>query len=148
MPGLAAKDRIDIQITVAALDPSVEGAMESIGYRNWTEYGRDHAPPGFEGSGNEWAKWLFAAPQEQRPTNTHMRIAGRANQRYALLFRDFLRAHADYAEAYARLKRALADGLADPATYPDVKDPAVDLIYLAAEKWATSSRWEPGPSDA
>ena len=32
--------------------------------------------------------------------------------------------------------------------YAEIKDPAVDLIYLAAEEWATSIRWEPGPSDA
>lgn len=27
-------------------------------------------------------------------------------------------------------------------------NPAVDLIYLAAEDWAMASRWQPGPSDA
>jgi hypothetical protein len=32
--------------------------------------------------------------------------------------------------------------------YPEVKDPAVDLIYLAAEEWASSIDWEPGSSDA
>lgn len=49
--------------------------------------------------------------------------------------------------AYAELKRRLAANLADPRTYPDVKDPAVDLIYLAAEEWAAATGWEPGPSD-
>jgi GrpB-like predicted nucleotidyltransferase (UPF0157 family) len=78
----------------------------------------------------------FHPPANQRRTNTHVRVPGRANQRYPLLFRDYLRAHPQTAEAYARLKRALAEHLADPFMYPDVKDPAVDLIYLAAEKWA------------
>jgi hypothetical protein len=32
--------------------------------------------------------------------------------------------------------------------YPDVKDPAVDLIYYAAEEWAIAHHWQPGPSDA
>ena len=63
-----------------------------------------------------------------------MRVQGRANQRYALLFRDYLRAHPATAEAYAELKRRLAQHLADPRMYPEVKDPAVDLIYLAAEE--------------
>jgi GrpB-like predicted nucleotidyltransferase (UPF0157 family) len=78
----------------------------------------------------------------------HIRVQGAANQRYALLFRDYLRAHADSAQAYAELKRRLAQHLGDPKTYPDVKDPAVDLIYLAAEAWAVATGWQPGPPDA
>jgi len=76
-----------------------------------------------------------------------VRVQGRANQRYALLFRDYLRANPATAAAYAELKRRLAQHLADPDTYPDVKDPAVDLIYLAAEAWASSTHWQTGPSD-
>jgi GrpB-like predicted nucleotidyltransferase (UPF0157 family) len=78
----------------------------------------------------------------QRPTNTHVRIAGRANQRYPLLFRDFLRAHPSYAKSYGELKKRLAANLANSRTYPDVKDPAVDLIYHAAENWATRICWQ------
>lgn len=89
----------------------------------------------------------FHPPANQRRTNTHVRVPGRANQRYPLLFRDYLRAHPQTAEAYARLKRMLAEHLADPFMYPDVKDPAVDLIYLAAEKWAEQTNWQPGESD-
>ena len=32
--------------------------------------------------------------------------------------------------------------------YPDVKDPAVDLIYLAAEDWARVTGWKISPPDA
>jgi GrpB-like predicted nucleotidyltransferase (UPF0157 family) len=65
-----------------------------------------------------------------------------------LLFRDYLRAHPATAAAYAGLKRRLASSLDDPEDYPDVKDPAVDLIYPAAEEWAGAIDWGPGPSDA
>ena len=82
------------------------------------------------------------------PTHTHVRIMGRANQRYPLLFRDYLRTPPATADSYAELKRRLAANLADPQTYPEVKDPAVDLIYWAAEEWATATHWQPGPSDA
>ena len=91
---------------------------------------------------------MFKPPPGQRPTNLHVRIAGRANQRYALLFRDYLRTHLTAAQAYVELKRRLAQNLADPDTYPDVKDPAVDLIYFAAEDWAATTLWQPSPSDA
>ena len=75
-------------------------------------------------------------------------MQGRANQRYPLLFRDYLRNHRPTADAYAELKRRLAQYLADPEIYPFVKDPAVDLIYFAAKDWATVSHWQPGPPDA
>jgi GrpB-like predicted nucleotidyltransferase (UPF0157 family) len=70
------------------------------------------------------------------------------NQMYPLLFRDYLRTHRATAEAYAELKRRLAENLVDNDTYSDVKDPAVDLIYLAAEEWAAAVGWMVGESDA
>jgi GrpB-like predicted nucleotidyltransferase (UPF0157 family) len=148
VPGLSAKDVIDIQITVAALDETLIAAMTAIGYTLPEGIWRDHRPPGLTGPESDWQKLLFHEPPDQRPTNTHVRVQGRANQRYALLFRDYLRAHPATAQAYAELKRRLAAHLADPRTYPEVKDPAVDLIYFAAEDWAKAVRWQPGPSDA
>ena len=147
VPGLSAKDIIDIQITVAALDDRVRSAMATLGYTP-LEGWRDHRPPHVLGPETEWDKLLFLPPPGQRRTHTHVRVQGRANQRYALLFRDYLRAHPATAEAYAELKRRLAQYLADPETYPYVKDPAVDLIYLAAEDWAAATNWQAGPSDA
>jgi len=148
VPGLAAKDVIDVQVTVAALDaatvPALTAAMEGIGYRLPEGEMRDHRPPGAAGPDTDWAKLFFRAPEGQRRTHTHVRALGRPNQRYPLLFRDYLRAHPATAAAYAELKRRLAAGLADPASYPDVKDPAVDLIYLAAEEWAAAVGWEGG----
>jgi len=148
IPGLAAKDVIDIQITVAALNEDCYLAMKALGY-TWVEtILRDHHPPNVVGGDLDWEKWYFRPLSHQRRTNTHMRVQGHLNQRYSLLFRDYLRTHPATAEAYAELKRCLAQNLADPETYPDVKDPAVDLIYLAAEEWATSVQWKPGESDA
>ncbi len=91
---------------------------------------------------------FFFPPPGQRRTHTHIRIQGNANQRYALLFRDYLRENPYTAQTYAELKRRLTQYLADPQMYPDVKDPAVDLIYFAAEIWAETTHWHPGKSDA
>ncbi len=147
VPGLPAKDIIDIQITVSALNPDVIYAMEKLGYKLPDGIYQDHVPPGGKQDPIEWEKLYFRAPAGQRSTHTHVRVQGRANQRYPLLFRDFLRCHPQTAEAYARLKRMLAEQLADPEMYPEVKDPAVDLIYLAAEEWAEKTGWQPGESD-
>lgn len=148
VPGLAAKDIIDVQITVAALNQPLIRAMNDLGYTLPEGVWRDHPPPNFVGPDSEWEKLLFRPPAGQRRTNTHVRVQGRANQRYALLFRDYLRTHADTAAAYAELKHRLAQHLADPQTYPEVKDPAIDLIYFAAEAWAEGTNWKVGSSDA
>jgi GrpB-like predicted nucleotidyltransferase (UPF0157 family) len=150
VPGLAAKDRIDVQIAVEGFDRFDElGArIEGLGYAPRPHIVGDHRPPGWQGSESEWAKRFFTTPPEQRAANVHVRILGRANQRYALLFRDYLRTHPRSAAAYAELKRRLSSNLADPTTYPEVKDPACDLIIVAAEDWAAVMGWKPGPSDA
>lgn len=148
VPGLDAKDVIDLQISVAALDQKVVAGMKALGYVQPEGIWRDHRPPNGPEADEEWSKLLFVQPPGQRRINAHVRVLGRANQRYPLLFRDYLRLHPATAAAYAQLKRRLAENLADWNAYPDVKDPAVDLIYFAAEEWAEATGWQPGPSDA
>jgi GrpB-like predicted nucleotidyltransferase (UPF0157 family) len=148
VPGLAAKDVIDIQITVVALDLPVKQSLESLGYQKVEGIRHDHCPPTLKNSPLAWKKWFFNPPEGQRRTNIHVRVQGRPNQRYPLLFRDYLMAHPATANAYALLKRRLVTYLADTSMYPEVKDPAVDLIYFAAEDWAAVTGWQPGESDA
>ncbi len=146
--GLAAKNIIDIQITAQALDAPIEHALQSLGYSRIELITSDHVPPGSALSAEDWIKWIFKPPPGQRPTNLHVRLAGRANQRYALLFRDYLRAHPPIAQAYAQVKAALARYHPDDAeAYYDVKDPVCDIIMGGAEDWAASSQWETGPTD-
>jgi len=78
-----------------------------------------------------------------RPINLHVRRAGSANGRYALLFRDYLRAHPLASGAYAQVKMALAEhGPTDWDLYYDVKDPVCDIIMAGAEDWAASINWK------
>jgi GrpB-like predicted nucleotidyltransferase (UPF0157 family) len=146
VPGLAAKDVIDIQITVPALDPRLITVLQGLGYLWRSEITCDHHPPGVSGEDADWEKWYFTSPPGLPAVHLHVRVHGRANQRYPLLFRDYLRAHPATAAAYAELKRRLARHLADPEMYSEVKDPAVDLIYLAAEEWAAVIGWQPADS--
>lgn len=143
VPGLAAKDIIDIQITVETLDLAVEAALNQVGYQRVTHITHDHLPPGSESSADHWAKWVFKPIAPQRPVNVHVRLTGRANQRYALLFRDYLRAHPAIAQAYADVKLALAKHHPDDVeAYYEVKDPVCDIIISGAELWATTTQWE------
>jgi GrpB-like predicted nucleotidyltransferase (UPF0157 family) len=147
VPGLAAKDIIDILVTVAQLAPAVEAAFNTVGFQRNTDIDHDHQPPGERLPAGSWSKWLFKPPADLRPVNVHVRLSGHPNQRYALLFRDYFRSHPATAQSYAELKLRLAQNLADPQTYPDMKDPAVDLIFFAAEDWVASTGWQPGPPD-
>jgi GrpB-like predicted nucleotidyltransferase (UPF0157 family) len=151
VPGLPAKDVIDIQVTVASLEPAepIREGLARTGFVLRDDIGDDHRPPGEEGPEEDWLKrFAREAPGEKR-THIHLRRQGRRNQRYALLFRDYLRAHPLMAEAYARLKVQIAHFHHDDRdAYVEIKDPAVDLIALPAEEWAERTGWQPGPSDA
>lgn len=144
VPGLPAKDIIDIQISVAALDQRIISALKRLGYPLREGIWHDDRPPGAPELASEWDKLLFHEPPGGRRMNIHARVPGRANWRFALLFRDYLRRHPDAAASYAELKRLLAEHLADMRTYPDVKEPAVHLISQAAEAWAAATGWQPG----
>jgi GrpB-like predicted nucleotidyltransferase (UPF0157 family) len=149
VPGLCAKDVVDIQLTVARLAPGIAQQLSALGFERCPDIQGDHVPPGCDGSAAGWAKFFFVQPAGERRINLHVREAGCLNQRYALLFRDYLRAHPSTAAAYGELKRRLAAALADDDCYPDVKDPAVDLIWFAAEAWAARTAWSidpPGPA--
>lgn len=160
IPGMDAKDIIDIQVTVKHLDNAVLAAFRSIGYIK-KNHMRDHIPPLEKLHSKltayadlqspawdpDWEKWYFSTPEGQQHAHIHVRVEGRPNQRYPLLFRDYLRNHPASARAYSEFKHRLSIELRDPDTYPDVKDPVVDLIYLAAEEWAERQDWQPGPPD-
>ena len=148
VPGLAAKDVIDIQVTAARLSEPVALALKSAGYTRLEHIDRDHTPPGSTLADEQWRKWFFKATVEPRPVNLHVRVAGRANQRYPLLFRDYLRAHPAAALGYAQAKIALARLHANNVeAYYDVKDPVCDIVIVAAESWASAIGWSAGESD-
>jgi GrpB-like predicted nucleotidyltransferase (UPF0157 family) len=148
VPGLCAKDVLDIQVSVHTLDPAVAKKLSKLGFRSRSGVWVDHRPPEASGPDEDWQKLLFSEPINERRINLHVRVVGRPNQRYPLLFRDYLIAHPQMAAAYGALKRRLAAGLRNDADYAVVKDPAVDLIYLAAESWSKCVVWQPGVSDA
>lgn len=145
VPGLHAKDVIDVQVTVVSLDDAALVADAGFELR---DFDRDRRPPWFEGPDDDWRK-RYAREREGRRVHVHVRAAGRANQRYALLFRDYLRASPHAAKAYEEAKRVLAEMAPDRASYVDAKDRFLfDLVMLGAEQWAAATNWEPGLSDA
>jgi GrpB-like predicted nucleotidyltransferase (UPF0157 family) len=146
--GLAAKDRIDVQVGVGRLAMLDEAVMllAAAGYASRPISG-DHVPPGGSTDPADWQKRFLNERPGDRPANIHVRVVGAPNHRYALLFRDYLRTHDRTAAAYGTLKRRLGAIAAETSTYAEAKDPACDLIILAAEDWTLATGWSPGPTD-
>ncbi len=138
VPGLDAKPVLDIQVSVASLEPSEPFAvpLEQLGY----VFGRDNP---------ELTKRYFREPPGTVRTHVHVRKAGSFSQQLPLLFRDYLRADPDTAKQYAELKRSLATTYRDDrAGYTDAKSDFIWAALRRADDWAQSIGWEAGPSDA
>jgi GrpB-like predicted nucleotidyltransferase (UPF0157 family) len=146
IPGMAAKDVLDLQVAVTSLEDAArhfDEPLGSLGFRR-TPYERDHVPAGWPGDGQEWVKRLWVRRKHpDGDVNLHVRLAGSPNERLALLFRDWFRAHPEAVPAYAAFKRSLAAAVPDIATYSNVKDPVVDLVITVAGTWATATGWHP-----
>lgn len=149
VPGLAAKDILDIQVTAERLSHNLESAMNLAGFQRLANIIQDHVPPGKEANTHEWEKWFFQPASAGRRVNVHVRLPGRANHRYAILFRDYLRAFPSIAQAYGQVKEAIIKyhPEQDMEAYYDIKDPVCDIIHAGAEQWAASTNWQAGPSD-
>lgn len=136
VPGLAAKDVIDIQLTVAdLLDPEIPKRLKQGGYTRFTAEFTDSFV-GMADDSPELQKRMARQKEGQRRIHIHIREKGRFNQRYPLLFRDYLRASEVTRNAYALLKERLAQLFPDSSEgYYFIKDPLMDLMYEAAEQW-------------
>ena len=149
--GLAAKSIIDIQVTVEVLEAvsEVSSRVVAAGFIHRAEIDRDRPPPWEADTFAEWRKAYFRTV-DGAPVRAHLHVRehARRNQRYALLFRDYLRANPRAREAYGKFKLQLSEvvgHLSQPGgtgPYLDLKDPMLDLIADAAETWAASHGWE------
>jgi len=143
VPGLDAKDVVDVQVTVASLDvadelaeallaagyPRVDGVTDDVAHTDDTAV---------------WRKRLHASGDPGRPTNVHLRVDGWPNQRFALLFRDWLIADADVRAEYLAVKRAAAaDGPETTDDYAEAKEPWLVDAYRRAGEWADATDWRP-----
>lgn len=145
VPGLAAKDIIDIQVTVDDLAQVDLAAFERVGFRHRPGL-IDHCPPGLELAESELKKLFYKSTG--RAANVHIREKGRFNQRFPLLCRDFLRDHPTAAGAYALIKQRLAQRFpTDQDAYYDIKDPVFDIIMEGAHEWAKVIGWSEPPGD-
>jgi GrpB-like predicted nucleotidyltransferase (UPF0157 family) len=146
IPGMDAKDVIDIQVSVADLknaQAQFDKPLRALGFER-LPYDQDHVPAGRTDDPASWAKrFWWRRDHANGDVNLHVRVVGSPNERLALLFRDWMRAHPEAVAAYAATKRSLAAAIPDLDSYSDVKDPIVDLVMVVAETWASDTGWRP-----
>ena len=144
VPGLVAKDVIDLQVGVAALaeadDAEVVAELTRRGFARVAEIRGDNPHPA-EGDPSRWAKRFHASMDPGRAVNVHVREIGSPGWVFALQFRDWLRAEPEERARYATLKRTLAAREPDTAAYAAAKEPWFGEAYPRVEDWARRTGW-------
>lgn len=133
VPGLDARDIIDVQVTVASMD-SADELAEDLLRAGYPRVGPIRADRCFDGSNALWGKRFHASADPGRPTHVHIRADGEPNQRFALLFVDWLNANPGVRADYLAVKRS-ADNEALGGWFDDA--------YPRAWAWARQTGWSP-----
>jgi dephospho-CoA kinase len=142
VPGLVAKDVIDLQIGVADLleadRPAFIDAMAAAGFPrspgHWWDSGAD---------GKEWPKRVHGNADPARVTHIHVREHGSDGWVWALRFRDWMRADAGARESYERFKHELSGRLTRTADYAAAKEPWFATAHGEALSWSARTGWRP-----
>ena len=138
VPGLDAKDVIDIQVTVESLDAADELAepLADVGYPRIEQITTDTP---HEGDPALWRKRIHGAADPGRPACVHLRVDGSPNQQFALLFTDWLKASPAVREEYLAIKRKALEA----PHYTEAKEPWFAEAYGLAREWAGATGWRP-----
>jgi GrpB-like predicted nucleotidyltransferase (UPF0157 family) len=141
VPELLAKDVIDVQVLVHEIrNRGIEAAFVRLGFRRRPEPWNQVDLIG----GTEFAKTVYAPPPGARPANVHVRSEASGAARYALLFRDFLRADPEARATWGEFKARAASVVGELAPYGQIKGAALPLLMRCAEQWAIETAWRPG----
>ena len=147
VPGLDAKDVIDLQLTVPDLDvaDALAPALAAAGFPAIPGITSDEPKPRHPNP-EDWYKRFHANADPGRAVNLHIRAAGSAGWRFALCFRDWLRAEPAAAAEYLALKRTLAAAHAGDdsiAGYAEAKEGWFRAAEEPLERWVKRSGWQP-----
>ncbi|SES20193.1 dephospho-CoA kinase [Actinokineospora terrae] len=141
VPGLAAKDILDFQITVPTLDDSLADALSNAGFPRAHGFDSDIGhPPGSP----ETPKHVHVGVDPGRWANVHVRAQDSPFARLSLLFPAWLRADEGARGEYEQVKRAVAGEHATIPAYGDAKEPWFNQAIQRAEAWATATGWTAG----
>ncbi|MHA7294063.1 dephospho-CoA kinase [Arthrobacter sp. HLT1-21] len=151
--GLPAKDVIDLQVTVADIDDAdvIAGPLLAAGFPLVEGIERDEPKPDVPDRA-QWVKRLHANADPGRAVNLHVRVDGSPGWRYALSFRDWLRADPAAAALYLAEKERCATLHAADQTSSGYAACKEDWFTAVADpllqRWVADTGWEPRPASA
>jgi len=151
VPGLLAKDVIDLQVGVRHLgdadDPGFVDAMEQRGFIRVPGNTLDQAHPAGSAP-DSWRKRFHGSADPGRIAHVHVREIGSAGWEFALLFGDWLRSDHGERDAYAAEKRRLLTVVESTSAYAAAKEPWFATAYPRARGWAHRTGWRGAPGGA
>ncbi|EWT02877.1 dephospho-CoA kinase [Intrasporangium oryzae NRRL B-24470] len=146
VPGLIAKDVIDVQVPVERLEradePDFVAAMRDAGYL-LVEGNTQDSPHPSDGDPDGWRKRFYASTDPGNIAHIHVREQGSAGWRFALLFRDWLRSDDAARDDYAEEKRRLLALDDRTSAYVAAKEPWFDAAVERSQAWAAATGWSP-----
>ncbi|MEV4637152.1 dephospho-CoA kinase [Actinoplanes sp. NPDC049548] len=146
VPGLPAKDVIDLMLAVPTLEQAdkLADALAGAGLpqREGEWFDNARGMPG-----RTWPKRLHGSADPGRSVHLHVRVTGSPGWRFALLMRDHLRAVPEARDGYAAAKERWASAHAEVESYAEAKEPWFDEEAVAAHQWAEETGWQPPPAD-
>lgn len=136
VPGLPARDMLDIQLGVA--DPAnVDTVAEALAGAGLPRADEETPAWGQRADGSR----LHGSADPGRPVALHVRVAGSPAWRSALLVRDFLHADAASRAEYADLARRSTVGTG--GGYAAAEEEWFAAVRPRAEEWARRTGWAP-----
>ncbi|MEO6143315.1 MAG: dephospho-CoA kinase [Dermatophilaceae bacterium] len=146
VPGLIAKDVIDLQVGVRRLsDADAPEFVKALGDKGFprsegTDRDMDTVHPSAPDP-SRWYKRFHGSADPGRIVHVHVRETDGPGWRYALLFRDWLRAEGGEREAYAEHKSRLAQSVVTTTEYAEAKEPWFVDAFTRADAWARHTGW-------
>jgi len=144
VPGLAAKDVVDLQIAVRQLQdadlPEFVLALADRGFPR-SEGNDQDTVHRWAPDPASWAKRFHGSADPGCVAHLHVREPGSAGWESALLFRDWLVANPAERDDYAELKRTLAQSQPTTMDYTMAKEPWIDSALERARVWARHTGW-------
>jgi dephospho-CoA kinase len=144
VPGLAAKDVVDLQIAVRRLsDADAPGFVKALADKGFPRSEDNDQDPVhvWAPDASLWRKRFHGSSDPGRVAHVHVREHGSAGWESALLFRDWLIANPTERDDYAELKRALAQTENTTTDYTLAKEPWIAGALERARVWGRHTGW-------
>lgn len=128
VPGLLAKDVIDLQVGVRSLtDADGQEFVEALSRSGFPRVGGEAHDNSKDGE--PWPKRFHGSADPGRAAHVHVREVGSPGYDWALRFRDWLRSDAGAREDYAVLKKSLVSPTTTRDGYATAKEPWFDSVH-------------------